>query len=78
MVRIMDGMSGTAGVPPPPVIARIRAFALSPNTNNWSLSPAAKDKKYSAVKQDSTAALNRILVLLSGTDTPFTTGKISR
>jgi hypothetical protein len=36
------------------------------------------ERKYSTVKQDSTPTDSLILVLLSGTEVPFTTGKISR
>ena len=69
---------GTAGVPEPRVIARIRAFVLSAIIYNSRRSFAVNDKKYSTTRQDSEAALRRIRVLLFGTLVPLTTGKISR
>ena len=78
MVTIIEGILGIVGVPDPRVIVRIRAFVLSAIIYSCSASFALNERKYSTTKQFSTAALNRIRVLLSGTDVPFTTGKISK
>jgi hypothetical protein len=79
MVTIIEGISGIVGVPPPLVTARIRAVpAPVPTIYNCNVSFALNERKYSTTKQDSTPTLSLILVLLSGTEVPFTTGKISR
>ena len=78
MFTIIDGISGTAGVPDPRVNARIRVFVFSEIIYNCRISFAVNDNIYSTTRQDSIAEERRIRVLLSGTLVPLTTGKISR
>ena len=75
---MIEGISGIVGVPVPLVIATILALVLFAIMYNCNSSPALNERKYSTTKQFSIAAVNLILVLLSVTDVPFTTGKISR
>jgi hypothetical protein len=73
----MDGISGTAGVPVPRVIANIRAFVLSAIIYNCNKSFAVNDNIYSTTRHVSVLAGRRARVLLFGTLVPFITGKIS-
>jgi hypothetical protein len=82
MDKIMDGIAGMlTGFPAAAAKYNRRALEaptlLSPVIRNSRTSFALNVRKYSTVKQLSIPALRFILVLLSGTDEPFTTGNIS-